>query len=86
MTPKIKTRIVMKTTYIKTKWFVSHSPSKAKFINKSFKLGRWHKSIKNQPGIGGTIIANAYGDTKEEAETIASLIVNTHNNSLAATN
>lgn len=44
-------------------------------MGKRLGFGRWFKSIKNQSTIGGVIIANAYGDTKEEAETIAKLMV-----------
>jgi hypothetical protein len=52
-----------------TPLFVSHSPA-----SKSKESLRWYKSVKNQKGIGGKINANAFGDTKEEAEDRAKLI------------
>lgn len=68
------------------KWVLSQNPTTCKYINKSLGLGRWYKSIKNRSTIGGTIIANGYGDTKKEAEIIANLIVETHNKNLVDRN
>lgn len=57
-------------------WNVSHSP-----VTKKSPLSlRWFKSVKNKRTIGGKIIANAWGDTKEEAEANAELIVKAVNN------
>ena len=55
-------------------WFISHSPTTGKLLNKRFKVGRWYKSVKNKNTIGGKIIAKASGDSKEEAEANAKLI------------
>jgi hypothetical protein len=50
-------------------WFGSHSP-----VTKSKLSGRWFKSVKNKKSIGGIIIANGFGDTKEQAEANTKLI------------
>ena len=56
------------------KLFVSHSPATKSNLSK-----RWYKSIKNKNGIGGKIVANVFGDTKQEAEDMAAKIVEAFN-------
>lgn len=55
---------------------VSHSPITRDKIGRGFEgFGRWRKSIKNQRTVGGKIVANCFGDSKEEAEANAAFIV-----------
>lgn len=63
------------------KLFVSHSPPKGKIIKGTFK-SRWSKSIKDQKLIGGNIIANVYGNTKDEAEELAEYLVELYNKNI----
>lgn len=56
------------------KWFVSHSPVAQN------KVKNWFKSIKTNHGIGGRIICNCFGKTKEEAEANAAFVVKACNN------
>lgn len=63
------------------KLFLSHSPA-----TKSRLSGRWYKSVKNQKGIGGKIVVNAFGDTKEQAEENAAKIVELWNKDFAKNN
>jgi hypothetical protein len=55
-------------------WNFSQSPSTRKKLSGIGGFGRWYKSVKNTKSIGGKIIATAWGDTKEEAESNAKLI------------
>lgn len=65
---------------IKKVWHLSQSPVTAKNLGRGLGFGLWYKSIKDTKGIGGNIVANAYGKTKEEAEFSAKSIVDLHNN------
>jgi len=60
------------------KLYVSHSPPLGKIIKGTFK-SRWTKSIKDQKSIGGKIIVNVYGDSKEEVEELANHLVELYN-------
>jgi len=51
-----------------TPFFISHSPCRQN------KLNRWFKSVKDKNSIGGNIVANAFGKTKEDAEILAKKI------------
>ena len=51
--------------YILRNLFLSQNPCK----QNDYK--RWFKSIKTTDKIGGEIVANAYGKTKEDAEAMA---------------
>lgn len=53
---------------MKNEFFVSHSPVRQN------KLNVWFKSVKTTKGIGGRIVANAFGQTKNDAEDLAKKI------------
>jgi hypothetical protein len=57
------------------KLFVSKSPTTKKHVRDI----NWYKSIKNTSGIGGKIICNVFGETKEAAELMANKIVEAFN-------
>lgn len=60
--------------------FVSHSPVTRDKLPSINGFGRWRKSVKNQKSIGGTIVCNCFGNTKEEAEANAAFICKAVNN------
>lgn len=60
--------------HTKGEWHLSHAPARPKTIGSGI-IGRIFKSIKTQNTIGGNIVANAYGNTAEEAEANAKRIV-----------
>lgn len=56
-------------------WFLSHSPVAISQTSK-----RPFKSVKDKNSIGGNIVCNAFGNTKEQAQANAELIVKAVNN------
>jgi hypothetical protein len=61
--------------WTKTKLHISNSPVTQSDLSKLY-----FKSVKNTKSIGGSIICNAFGATKEEGEANAARIVETWNN------